>query len=89
MDVAIVTAPNCSTSILTLPIKPIFDKFSIESIYVCTMQAISGAGYPGLPSIDIIDNVIPYIGGEEEKLDIESKKILGTSDQPAHGSNIR
>jgi len=82
-DGAIVTAPNCSTSILTLPIKPIFDNFSVESINVCTMQAISGAGYPGLPSMDIIDNVIPYIGGEEEKLDVESKKILGTTEQPA------
>jgi len=82
-DGAIVTAPNCSTSILVLPLKPIFDNFGLERIYIATMQAISGAGYPGVPSLDILDNVIPYIGGEEEKLNNESKKILGSIGQPA------
>jgi aspartate-semialdehyde dehydrogenase len=82
-DGGIITAPNCSTSILVLPTKPVFDEFGVDSIHVSTMQAISGAGYPGVSSMDIIDNVIPYIGGEEEKLDVESKKILGGLKKPA------
>jgi aspartate-semialdehyde dehydrogenase len=80
---AIITAPNCSTTIMVLPVKPIYDNFGVEQIHVTTMQAISGAGYPGVSSMDILDNVIPYIGGEEEKLVIESKKILGDFDKPA------
>ena len=80
---AIITAPNCSTSCLVLSLKPIFDNYTIENIYISTMQAISGGGYPGISSMDILDNVIPYIGGEEEKLEIESKKILGELNQPA------
>ncbi len=82
-DGAIVTNPNCSTTVLTLPLKPIFDEFGIKSVIVSTMQAISGAGYPGVASLDIIDNVIPYIGGEDEKMETETQKILGSPSKPA------
>ncbi len=78
-DGAIVTNPNCSTTVLTLPLKPIYDEFGINSLIVSTMQAISGAGYPGVASLDIVDNVIPYIGGEEAKMETETQKILGTA----------
>lgn len=74
---AIVTNPNCSTIGLALALKPLYDEFGIESVNVVTMQALSGAGYPGVSSLDILDNVIPYIGGEEQKLETEPKKILG------------
>ena len=74
---AIVTNPNCSTIGLVLALKPLVDKFGIEAINVVTMQALSGAGYPGVSSLDIIDNVIPFIGGEEGKMEIEPKKIFG------------
>ncbi len=82
-DGIIVTNPNCSTTVLTLPLKPIYDVFGIKSLIVSTMQAISGAGYPGVASMDIVDNVIPYIGGEEPKMESETQKILGTASKPA------
>jgi len=82
-DGAIVTNPNCSTSVLTLPLKPIYDEFGINKVVVSTMQAISGAGYPGVASLDIVDNVIPFIGKEEEKLEAETLKILGSPSKPA------
>lgn len=82
-DGAIVTNPNCSASVLTLPLKPIYDEFGINKVVVSTMQAISGAGYPGVPSLDIVDNVVPFIGKEEEKLENETLKILGSSSEPA------
>ncbi len=82
-DGAIVTSPNCSTSILTLPLKPIYDEFGIEGVVVSTMQAISGAGYPGVASLDIVDNVIPFIRKEEEKLQTETLKVLGSPKEPA------
>jgi aspartate-semialdehyde dehydrogenase len=74
----IVTNPNCSTIGLVLALKPIEERFGIEQIFVSTMQAVSGAGYPGVPSMDILDNVIPYIGGEEEKMEAETLKLLGS-----------
>ncbi|MGB9820231.1 MAG: aspartate-semialdehyde dehydrogenase [Pseudothermotoga sp.] len=77
----IVTNPNCSTIGLVMPLKPIFDRFGIRQVHVVTMQAISGAGYPGVASLDILDNVIPYIKNEEEKIMTESKKILGSFKQ--------
>lgn len=80
---AIVTDPNCSTTILAMSLKPLWDHFGIEKVIVSTMQSISGAGYPGVPSLDILDNVVPYIGGEEEKMTIETKKLLGDGKQPA------
>lgn len=76
----VVTNPNCSTIHLVLALKPIWDAFGIEQCMVTTMQAVSGAGYPGVPSLDMIDNVVPYIGGEEEKMESETKKLLGTFD---------
>lgn len=80
---AIVTNPNCSTTVLTLPLKPVFDNFGIVKVFVSTMQAISGAGYPGVASLDIVDNVIPFITAEEEKLETETLKILGSMSEPA------
>lgn len=75
---AIVTNPNCSTIGMVLALKPLHDKFGISEVNVVTMQALSGAGYPGVSSLDILDNVIPFIGGEEEKLESEPKKLLGS-----------
>lgn len=74
----IVTNPNCSTIGLTMALKPLHDAFGVEKVSVVTMQALSGAGYPGISSLDIIDNLIPHIGGEEDKMQIEPLKILGT-----------
>jgi aspartate-semialdehyde dehydrogenase len=74
----IVTNPNCSTIMLVLALAPLHAAFGVESTIATTMQALSGAGYPGVASLDIIDNVLPYIGGEEEKIETETTKILGT-----------
>ncbi len=73
------TDPNCSTIQLVLSLKPLM-KFGLKQIVVSTMQALSGAGYPGVPSLDIIDNVVPYIAKEEEKLEVEALKLLGHFD---------
>lgn len=80
---SIVTNPNCSTTVLTLPLKPIYDEFGINRVIVSTMQAVSGAGYPGVASLDIVDNVIPFIRNEEEKMQSETLKILGSPSKPA------
>jgi aspartate-semialdehyde dehydrogenase len=72
-----VTNPNCSTIGLVMALKPIEERFGIEQIFVTTMQAVSGAGYPGVPSMDILGNVVPYIGSEEEKMESETLKLLG------------
>ena len=72
-----VTNPNCSTIGLVMALKPLEEKFGIEQIFVSTMQAVSGAGYPGVASMDILDNVVPYIDGEEEKIEAETLKLLG------------
>ena len=74
---AIVTNPNCSTVVLTMALAPLV-QFGLRSCLVTTMQAVSGAGWPGVPSVDILGNVIPFIGGEEEKMAAETRKILGT-----------
>jgi aspartate-semialdehyde dehydrogenase len=74
----IVTNPNCVAVPLSLALKPIYDAFGIEALVVTTMQAISGAGYPGVPSLDILGNVVPYISGEEPKIAPETQKLLGT-----------
>ena len=76
----IVTNPNCSTAGLVLVLKPLADAFGLEKIFVVTLQAVSGAGYPGVPSMDIHANVIPFISGEEEKLESEPQKLLGKWD---------
>ena len=73
---AIVTNPNCSTIVLTMALAPL-RQFGIERVLATTMQALSGAGYPGVSSIDSTANVVPYIGGEEEKMQMETQKILG------------
>ena len=75
-----VTNPNCSTIGLVMALKPIEERFGIEKIFVTTMQAVSGAGYPGVPSMDILGNVVPYIGSEEEKMEAETLKLLGKLD---------
>ncbi len=72
-----VTNPNCSAIGLVVALKPIEERFGIEQIFVATMQAISGAGYPGVPSMDILGNVVPYIKSEEEKMEAETLKLLG------------
>ena len=73
---AIVTNPNCSTIVLALALAPL-RTFDLRTVIVSTMQAVSGAGYPGVPSLDILGNVVPFIGGEEEKIESETLKILG------------
>lgn len=73
---AIVTNPNCSTVVLAMALAPL-RIFDIKTVVVSTMQAVSGAGYPGVPSLDILGNVVPFIGGEEDKLETETQKILG------------
>ena len=73
----IVTDPNCSTIGMCLALKPLMDRFGIEKVMVTTMQALSGAGYPGVASLDAVDNMIPYISGEEEKMESEPLKIFG------------
>jgi aspartate-semialdehyde dehydrogenase len=75
-----VTNPNCSSIGLVIALKPILERFGIEQIFVTTMQAVSGAGYPGVPAMDILGNVVPYIGSEEEKMEAETLKLLGRLD---------
>ncbi|MEC7839384.1 MAG: aspartate-semialdehyde dehydrogenase [Chlamydiota bacterium] len=74
---AIVTNPNCSVVGLATALKPLDDIFSVKAVDVVTLQALSGAGYPGVPSMDILNNVIPYIHDEEDKVETEPQKILG------------
>ena len=82
----ITTNPNCSTTHLVSALHPLHERFGVKKVFVVTMQAISGAGYPGVSSMDILDNVVPYISGEEEKMEQkEPQKLLGTFD----GEQIR
>jgi aspartate-semialdehyde dehydrogenase len=73
----IVTSPNCTTSGMVIPLKPLDQAFGLEKVLAVSMQAISGAGHPGVPSLDILDNVVPYIVGEEEKMERETRLLLG------------
>ena len=73
----IVTNPNCSTIMIALALAPLHAAFGVEACVATTLQALSGAGYPGVSSLDIVDNVLPFIGGEEEKIESETVKILG------------
>ena len=73
----IVTNPNCSTIGLVIALKPLIDNFEVEEVNVVTLQALSGAGYPGVASLDSLDNVLPFISGEEEKMETEPLKIFG------------
>lgn len=77
-DGMMVTSANCSSTQLALALKPLHDQFGVRRVAVVTLQAASGAGYPGVPAMDILDNVIPHIAGEEEKMEREPRKLLGT-----------
>jgi len=76
----IVTNPNCSTIMIALALAPLAARFGVEAVAVTTLQALSGAGYPGVASLDITDNVLPFIAHEEEKIERETRKILGRLD---------
>jgi len=78
-DGYIITNPNCSTIMMVMSLKPLM-QFGLDNVTVATMQAISGAGYDGVSSMAILDNIVPYIGGEEEKMEIEPQKLLGEFD---------
>lgn len=85
----IVANPNCSTAGLVLALAPLHNAFGVEKLFVATMQAVSGAGYPGVASLDALGNVIPFIGGEEEKIEKETRKILdGTFSVSAHTNRV-
>jgi len=77
-DGFLVTTPNCTAAGLVLALHPIHLRYGIKKTYVTTLQAVSGAGFPGVPSLSIMSNVIPYISGEEEKVEVETNKMLGT-----------
>jgi aspartate-semialdehyde dehydrogenase len=77
---AIVTNANCSTIVLSLALAPLHEAFGVRQLFAATLQAVSGAGYPGVPSLDILGNVIPFIAAEEEKIESETLKILGRLD---------
>jgi aspartate-semialdehyde dehydrogenase len=79
-----VTNPNCSTVVLSMVLGALA-QFGLSRVFVTTLQAISGAGYPGVASLDIVGNVVPFISGEEEKIESETQKILGTLE----GQSIR
>jgi len=76
----IATNPNCTTAGMSVVLKPLDDAFGLRKVFAATLQAISGAGYPGVPSIDITDNVVPWISGEEDKMARESAELLGRVD---------
>jgi aspartate-semialdehyde dehydrogenase len=73
----IVTSPNCTTTGMVMPLKPLDDAFGLRKVFATSMQAISGAGHPGVASLDILGNIVPYIGGEEKKIEQEARLLLG------------
>ena len=75
---AIITNPNCTSTGMTIVLKALSEAFGVNKVFATSLQALSGAGYPGVASLDILDNVIPYIGDEEEKLEWEPRKMLGS-----------
>ncbi len=79
----IIANANCSSTTAMLPLRVMRDAFGLEAVHMVTMQAISGAGYPGVPSLDILGNVVPYIGNEDKKLETEPLKMLGTFENGA------
>jgi aspartate-semialdehyde dehydrogenase len=83
-----VTNPNCSAIGLVMALKPLEERFGLEQIFVATMQAVSGAGYPGVPSMDILGNVVPYIKNEEEKMEAETLKLLGRLESNSAGQTV-
>jgi aspartate-semialdehyde dehydrogenase len=74
----VITNANCAATVGAMALAPLHERFGITEVFLATMQAVSGAGYPGVPSLDILGNVIPYIGDEEPKLEREMQKMLGT-----------
>ncbi|MDF1500923.1 MAG: aspartate-semialdehyde dehydrogenase [Anaerolineales bacterium] len=74
----IVASPNCTTTAIALPLKPLAEAFGLRKVVAVSMQAISGAGYPGLSMMDVMGNVLPFISGEEEKMEVETKILLGS-----------
>jgi len=88
----IVAKPNCSLQSYMIPLYPLHQKFGVKKLVITTLQAVSGAGHPGISSLNMIDNIVPYIAGEEEKSEIEPLKIFGkiegTGIQPAQGISI-
>ncbi len=76
-DGLIITNPNCTTTGIVIALKPLHDTFGLRSVVATTMQAVSGAGYPGVPSLNIIDNVLTFIDGEEPKIEKETRLLLG------------
>lgn len=74
----IVTSPNCTTTGIALVLKPLHEAFGLRKVMATTLQALSGAGYPGVASLDVLDNVLPYIGGEEDKIEREPRILLGS-----------
>ncbi len=80
---AIVTNANCSATVAAMALAPLHQRFGVNRVFISTMQAVSGAGYPGVASLDILGNVVPFIADEEEKIEIELKKILGKLDADA------
>jgi aspartate-semialdehyde dehydrogenase len=85
----IVTNSNCTVMGPVLALKPIEDRFGVTQIFATSMQAVSGAGYPGVPSMDILDNVIPFIGNEEEKMEEELLKLLGKLESSPSGHVVK
>jgi aspartate-semialdehyde dehydrogenase len=86
---AIVTNPNCAVTVAVVALAPLAQAFGVRTVFATTMQAVSGAGYPGVPSLDILGNVVPHIGGEEEKIQSEAQKLLGTfQDGRVHASEV-
>src|SRR5512139_3961858 len=77
----IATNPNCTSTGFTIAFRPLLDAFGIKQAFIVSMQALSGAGYPGVASLDVVDNVVPYIGGEESKVETEPLKMLGRLDR--------
>jgi aspartate-semialdehyde dehydrogenase len=77
---AIICNTNCTVTGPAMALRPLFDTFGVKRVFCVSMQAASGAGYPGVPSLDLIDNVVPFIKGEEEKLEAEARKLLGVFD---------
>jgi aspartate-semialdehyde dehydrogenase len=90
-DGALVKNPNCSTITMVPPLAAIEEAYGLDRVTVATLQAVSGAGYSGVTSMEIIDNALPHIGGEEEKMETESRKLLGTFDGAEvdwHGARV-
>lgn len=87
---AIVTNANCAATVAAVALAPLHERFGIDTVFITTMQAVSGAGYPGVASLDILGNVIPYIADEEPKLEREMLKLLGRYENgEVHNADIR